>query len=187
MAEMNVPESGGKKGKKRSKKMSTRIDLTPMVDLGFLLITFFMLTTTFNKPQAMEVNMPLKPKADDPPPPEIKESKVLNLILSKDNKIYYYKKSQTDPKIVVDSTDYSKDGIRKVILTRQAEIIRDWQNKDELIILIKPRKSSKYKNLVDILDEMAITQTKKYAIVDFMENDSLIVAGRQAITVGGPQ
>ena len=86
MAEMQTADSGGhKKGKKvRSKKISTRIDFTPMVDLGFLLITFFMLTTTLQKPQTMQIFLP--EKADDIDQPKVKESKVLTLLLGKNDK-----------------------------------------------------------------------------------------------------
>ncbi len=68
MAEMQTSDSGShKKGSKkvRTKKMSTRVDLTAMVDLGFLLITFFMLATTMNKPKTMEVNKPAKEDKED--------------------------------------------------------------------------------------------------------------------------
>jgi len=91
MAEMNVPESGAKKGKKkaRSKKMSTRVDLTAMVDLGFLLITFFMLATTFNKPKTMEI---VKPAKDDDKKdvPVIKMSKTVSFLLGNNDKVYWY-------------------------------------------------------------------------------------------------
>lgn len=162
MAELNTGEGGGKKkGKKvRSKKMSTRIDLTPMVDLGFLLITFFMLTTTLSKPQTMEINMPVKPK-DDTEEQAVKESQTLTLILSKNNRIYYYM-GITDPK--VEYTNFSANGVRKILTEKDKELRA--QGKDGLIVLIKADDESKYKNLVDILDEMKITNIKRYAIVD---------------------
>jgi biopolymer transport protein ExbD len=155
-----ISDSGkGEKGKKRSKKVSTKIDMTPMVDLAFLLITFFMLTTTFNKPQAMEVNMPDKTKDMQKQP--IKDSKALTVILGKDDKIYWYRGLE-NPK--VETTDYSDQGIRKVLLEKNKQI-------QDLVVLIKAEDISKYKNIVDILDEMHIADIKRYAIVDITPVD----------------
>src|SRR5215207_6295577 len=181
MAEMNPSESGGKKkhgGGKRSKKMSTRVDLTPMVDLGFLLITFFMLTTTLAKPQIMALVMPDKDvKKEDVEP--VKESKVLTLLLGPNDKVYWYE-GITDPKL--DSTDYAAEGLRKVILDKMDKVKGQWGMEDYedfktkepkkgsfLNILIKPTKDARYKNLVDALDEMAITKTRYYVILDISE------------------
>jgi len=157
MAEMDTSGGGGKKrhGKKRSKKLSTRVDLTAMVDLAFLLITFFMLTTTLNKPKTMEINMPAKDK-EKKETQAIKESKAMTIILGENNKIYYYF-GITDPKVEI--TDFSAEGIRKVLLEKNKEI-------SGLIVVIKPTEKSKYKNVVDILDEMTITNIATYAIVD---------------------
>ena len=157
-------DGGGKGGKKRAKKMSTKIDMTPMVDLAFLLLTFFMLTTTFNKPQTMELTMPEKEKEGDKPP-EVNEKKVVTLILGAQDKIYWYQ-GITDPKIEL--TNFSKDGIRKILTTKDKEI-------PGMIILIKPSKESKYKNLVDILDEMTITSMKRFALVKITSTDDELV------------
>ncbi len=81
--------SGKKDGKVRSKKTSTRIDMTPMVDLAFLLLTFFVMTTTLNKPQTMEITMPEKPKTEDKQP-MVNEKRVLTLVLGGDDKVYWY-------------------------------------------------------------------------------------------------
>ena len=88
MAEVSQ-DSGKKDGKVRSKKTSTRIDMTPMVDLAFLLLTFFVMTTTLNKPQTMEITMPEKPKEQDKPP-VVNEKRVLTLVLGGNNKVYWY-------------------------------------------------------------------------------------------------
>src|SRR5208283_4219841 len=89
MAEIADDGGGhGKGGKKRAKKQSTRIDMTPMVDLGFLLLTFFVLTSTFSKPKSMEISFPA-PTPPDVKPPEVKNG--LNIILTKDHRIFYYK------------------------------------------------------------------------------------------------
>src|SRR5579872_4739532 len=156
---------GGKKGGKiRSKKSSTRIDMTPMVDLAFLLLTFFILTTTLSKPTTMEITMPEKPKAEDKQP-EVNEKKVLTLVLGANDKVYWYV-GITEPE--AKKTDFSKDGVRKVLLEKKAEI-RD------LIVLIKAMDESKYKNMVDILDEMTISNVQRYAIVDITSADKEIV------------
>jgi len=173
MAEMQVKDSGGGKGK--PKKMSTRVDLTPMVDLGFLLITFFMLTTTLSKPQIMALVMPDKDvKIDDLEP--VKEGKVLTLLLGANDKVYWYE-GITDAKL--DSTDYSAEGLRKVILNKMDKVqatygqdtYNDVKTKEEkkgsfINVIIKPTKDSRYKNLVDALDEMAITHVRYYVILD---------------------
>ena len=181
MAEMNTPESGAKKGKKkaRSKKSSTRVDLTAMVDLGFLLITFFMLATTFSKPKAMEVNKPAKDKEKTEDLPEIKQSKTYSIVMGKN-----------DTSIKVDSTFFSRTGIRAMIKQRQLEVQQQWGNKDELFVMIKPLPDSKYRNMVDILDEMAITGVKRYAIIDeFSEIDKLVAAksGNRLVSDKGMQ
>src|ERR1043165_6176881 len=94
MAEMDTSSSGGHKkgpGVKKGKKLSTRIDLTPMVDLGFLLITFFMFTTTLAKPKTMEINMPYKDENLDPnKQSKVKESTAMTILLSKMHRVYYY-------------------------------------------------------------------------------------------------
>src|SRR5579871_372419 len=160
---------GGKKGGKvRSKKTSTRIDMTPMVDLAFLLLTFFVLTSTLSKPQTMEITMPEKPKEDDKQP-EVNEKKVLTLVLGANDKVYWYV-GITEPE--AKRSDFSKDGIRKVLLEKKSEI-RD------LIVLIKASDESKYKNLVDILDEMTISSIQRYAIVDITSADKQIVKETQ--------
>jgi len=155
---------GKKGGKIRSKKSSTRIDMTPMVDLAFLLLTFFILTTTLSKPQTMEITMPEKPKPEDKQP-EVNEKKVLTLVLGANDKVYWYV-GITEPE--AKRTDFSKDGIRKVLVEKKSEI-RD------LIVLIKAMDEAKYKNMVDILDEMTISNVQRYAIVDITSADKEIV------------
>ncbi len=161
MAELNEKDSGKKGGKKKRKKASTRVDLTPMVDLGFLLVTFFMLTTTFSKPQTMEINMPVKPKGTEVTQEDqnaVKASKALTLLLSGEDKIYYYT-GVGDLNNPVKKTDYSQEGIRKLLLELNGSI-------KDMVVLIKPTDDSTYKNVVDILDEMNITNIKRYALVD---------------------
>lgn len=152
----------GKHKKKSPKKMSTRIDLTPMVDLGFLLITFFMLTTTFSKPQTMEINMPVKNDKDST---FVKESKAITVILGEDNKLFWYTGTTEGAKPEdVELSNYSKDGIRKILIEKNHTI-------QDFTVLIKAVDKSKYKNVVDIFDEMNITAVKRYALVDITPED----------------
>lgn len=192
MAEMEVADKGGKKGPgvKKGKKLSTRVDLTPMVDLGFLLITFFMLTTTLNKPKTMEINMPYKdeiiPEEDET---KIKESTALTVLLSKKHRIYYYEGMATDPETPPDVkvTGFKPEkGIRDVIINKM-KAVEDLKRagqltaKDKTTILIKPDTTSTYEDLVNILDEMAINDVRVYAIVDITDVDrEFITATEQA-------
>ena len=181
MAELAQDTGGGKKkgGKVRSKKMSTRIDFTPMVDLGFLLITFFMLTTTLAKPNILALVMPEKDiKKEDVEP--VKESKVLTLLLGADDKVYWYE-GITDAKL--DSTNYAAEGLRDVILKKmdkvkeqfgqetfkrknKAGVEEEFTDGSYVNVIIKPMKEARYKNLVDALDEMAICKVRYYVILD---------------------
>ena len=170
MADIDTSSGGGHgkhKGGVRSKKMSTRVDLTPMVDLAFLLISFFMLTTQLSKSVAMDLAMPKKPDNETIKPEPVPGSKVLNLIADKDDELWYY------PDVIVaglKKVDYSPKGIREVILKRQAEVKAKWgldkEGDSKLVVLIKLTDDANYKNMVDILDEMDITKTKIYAIQD---------------------
>ena len=141
MAEIQPKGDSGGGGKKRAKKMSTKIDMTPMVDLAFLLLTFFMLTTTFAKPNVMQLTMPVKEKLPDEEQTKIKASQAMTIILGPEDKVYYYFGLNTpnDPtvaKVDLQVTNYSATGIRKVIQDRQAAA---GGVKEKLpIILIKP-------------------------------------------------
>jgi biopolymer transport protein ExbD len=155
MADIQVKDSG-KGGKVRSKKNSGKPDMTPMVDLGFLLITFFMFTTTFSKPNMMKLNMPDKPKPNDPLP-EIKLSNTITILLGKDDRIFWH---QQDMKgLTVDNiteTDYSVNGIRKDI-TKMRNKAADTA---VFTVILKPTDECNFKNTVDILDEVSITAAR---------------------------
>ncbi len=149
---------------RNNRKKSTSVDLTPMVDLGFLLITFFMLATSFGKPKAMEV---IKPDIGDPSP--VPQSKTATLILGSRDMIYNYSLPDgaiTSFESYVDSIDYGPGGLRKYIHRRQDEVAAKYGDKEMLFVIIKPLPTSSFKNLVDVMDEMLICNVKRYAIVD---------------------
>jgi biopolymer transport protein ExbD len=181
MAEMDTSSSGGKgKGVKKGKKLSTRIDLTPMVDLGFLLITFFMYTTTLAKPKVMEIKMPYQdPNMKIEDQSKIKESVALTVLLSKNHRIYYYEGLASDPNKLPDIkvTGFNqKNGIRQEIINKMKTVASMKSSgalgpKDEMTVLIKPDSTSSYGDLVNMLDEMTINAVKVYAIVDITDVD----------------
>ena len=198
MAEMQTSQGGGKKkgSKVRGKKMSTRVDLTPMVDLAFLLLTFFMMTTTFNKPKVMELATPEEPK-DTTQRTKIKESTVLVLMLSDRDRIYWYDYQDNGDPPTVTNTDFSESGVRKIILDKKSRVEQqhglddrkkwDEEKKDsidiktsKLITLIKPDSTSNFKNLVDILDEMAINDVTKFVLTDITDKERQMIADAKA-------
>jgi len=167
MAEMDTSSGGGHKkgpGVKKGKKMSTRVDLTPMVDLGFLLITFFIFTTTMSQPTAMKLFLPKdvdKPEEQN----KVKLSAVLTIMLGKNDQIYYYEGD--DPKTLKPS---NFKGIRDVILDKK----RRTDPKD-FVVVLKPTADATYKNTVNILDEMTIDEIKRFALVDISAPELQVV------------
>jgi biopolymer transport protein ExbD len=196
MAEIIQNEGGGKKkGKQRAKKHSTHIDMTPMVDLFCLLLTFFMLTTAFSKPKMMEIALPEPPK-DINKTPEIPKERALTVILDENNQVFYYFGNANPlkpPLPTVYLTDFSKDGIRKVLLNRNMELYKQISqyNDDVLtgkidlprdsvekfikqlkrtdktspVVLVKATDGATYGDMVNIIDELTITEIPVYSIV----------------------
>lgn len=200
-----------KKVKKRAKRHGTHIDMTPMVDLACLLLTFFMLTTAFSKPKVMEIVLP--PKKDNTHPPEISKGRVLNVILTADSKIYWYNGLAAKPPYpTLSVTDFSKDGIRKLILERNKllfsridslnkgiiegtsstpkdsvkSVIKQMKRDDKSgpIVMIKSDESAKYKDFVSIIDEMAITNVAIYSVTELNAVEKKMIADFKAGNTG---
>lgn len=201
MAEVSTSsKEPGKKGK--PKKLSTRIDFTPMCDLGFLLITFFMLSTSMSKPQTMELSMPSKDKVAEEEQNKVKASTAVTIILGAENKVFYYfgiGTEEQEPQVI--ETSFAPDGIRRVLLQRNQEVVAQMKqlkeqmtnriiteeefkkkaseiksNKTAPVVLIKSTDEATYENLVDILDEMQICNIARYAIVDITDYDKGLIA-----------
>ena len=173
MASLDTGDSGGghKKGPgvKKAKRMSTRVDMTPMVDLGFLLITFFIFTTTVAQPTAMKLFLPKdvdKPEEQN----KVKESGAFTIMLGKADQIYYYE--GLDP-TKIQATSFK--GIREQILMKKKTT-----PVDDLVMIIKPTADATYKNTVDILDEMTIAEIKRYAMVDISPQEYELVKVTEA-------
>ncbi|MDE3144508.1 MAG: biopolymer transporter ExbD [Bacteroidota bacterium] len=170
MADVQQKESSRKLGCARSKKLSTRIDLTPMVDLGFLLITFFIFTTTLSRPTAMKLILPADGNGSKSP-----QSKTLNLILSSDNNVIYYSGLAKETAAI---TNYSVSGLRSIIENKMKEVGMLSGNKSETVVLIKPTNHSTYKNVVDALDEMKISGVTRFVLTDATEEEAALLARR---------
>jgi biopolymer transport protein ExbD len=205
MAEIIKEEGGKKGGKRRPKKHSTHIDMTPMVDLACLLLTFFMLTTAFSKPKVMEIVLPDKTPVDPINAPKVDEKKTINIILDANDKVYWYDgAAKKAPYPALNASNFSKDGIRKMLLNRNRDLFLKIEkyNKDVLagkvvpprdtiakrilaikradksgglMVLIKAADKVKYGNIVDALDEIAICNIPRYAIVDLTTQEKAML------------
>lgn len=164
-------DGGHKKGPgvKKAKKLSTRLDMTPMVDLGFLLITFFIFTSTMSTPTTLDLFMP-KDTNKDEELNKAKESGALTILLGKDNNIYYYEGQLSVDEASNNFKSTNFKGIRDVIIDKKRST-----PPEDLVIVIKPNEEATYKNTVDILDEMTINQVKRFALVDILEIENELI------------
>ena len=185
MAELNTGGGEGKGKKVRSKKQDAGVDLTAMVDLAFLLITFFMLTTSLSKPQSMDLAMPDKtpperPQTDLP----VSEDRTMTLLLGEKNQIVWYYGLPNEPIEGPTKVGYGKNGIRKELLSKVKSVVARYGGdpKKGLIVLIKASKKSTYKNLVDVLDEIAIAKVPSQAIVDITPEDNAMLEKEGLLT-----
>ncbi|MEL1240780.1 ExbD/TolR family protein [Flavobacterium flavipallidum] len=182
MAELNTDSGGDKGGKVRSKKQNSKVDLTAMVDLAFLLITFFMLTTSLSKPQAMSLGLPDKDPKEKVEDMKVDENRTMTILLGDNDQMYFYMgiiNSPMAPKLIA----YGKDGIRKELIKRKKDVAAYTAAKGNpeqgMIVIIKPGKKSNYKNVVDVLDEMAISSIPTYTIVnDFLPEEQKLLEGK---------
>jgi biopolymer transport protein ExbD len=201
MAEVNTGGGGGggKHQKKRAKKLSTRIDMTPMVDLGFLLLTFFMLTTTFSQPKVIQLTPPVK--SDDKT--KIQDTLSLTLVLGKSDTVYYFKGrlSLNPDSNNVMQTNFSNDGLRKLVLNSNQFVmnsikpLQDQHNANKVtdtayarlldkaegnkyarFVIIKTDTNTKYINVVMTLDEMNICNVARYSLIDANDDDMKMIA-----------
>lgn len=171
MSEASEHKKGG--GKAKAKKHSTRIDMTPMVDLGFLLVTFFIFTTTLSKPTTMDLVMPADKEEPKPTDTKVNNKEVLVLLLGDKNVIYYYTPNENLEIDELLTTDYSAKGLRKLLNEKKKEVealgpVPDKDGKPgprKITVLVKPTDKSRYVNFIDVLDEIKVSDISKYVVV----------------------
>ncbi|MFT4095327.1 MAG: biopolymer transporter ExbD [Niabella sp.] len=179
------------KATRSHRTISLRIDMTPMVDLGFLLITFFIFTATLNEPRTFSLYMPKGDEGSTLVP----ESGALNIIIDKQGRLYYYEGKPTDNRTAYKTASLTT--IRKVIIDKKMDVISKYRQdadcearavanhadpgdcrQKDLMVLIKPAKDADYKNIVGVLDEMTINKIARYAIVDPEKEDLDFIGSR---------
>lgn len=195
-------DSGHKKGPgvKKAKRLSTRVDMTPMCDLGFLLITFFIFTTTMQTPTTMDLNMP-KDTEKKEQQTEVKQSGALTIMLGKDNHVYYY-----EGQLATDGSNFKTSNfkeIRDIIINKKKDVmsryvpdpdceakakkegkpISDCRDKD-FVVIIKPDSDATYKNTVDIIDEMSINKVKRFAMIKITDTEYGLIKKTEESNVG---
>ncbi|MFT4204925.1 MAG: biopolymer transporter ExbD [Chitinophagaceae bacterium] len=175
MADVDLgSDSGhGKKGPgvKKAKKLSTRVDLTPMVDLGFLLLTFFVFSSTLSQPTSMHLTMPDDRQDDKQDQNQAKASGALTIILGKDNSVFFYE-GEPNPT----GANWKESSLSDI----RGEIVKKKQStaSDDFVVVIMPGDNSTYENVVSILDEMKISIVERYALVNIDEATAKVLASK---------
>ncbi|SDL94569.1 ExbD/TolR family protein [Chryseobacterium taihuense] len=159
MAEVIAQEKQG--GKSRQRKKRIGIDMTPMVDLGFLLITFFMFTTNFTKPNVMDLGLPAKGPTE--PTNVIDDKNQITFIIGKDNRIFYHQSNEKDiVKSGLKETDYNGVNVARII----SQAYENAPKKEIFTIIVKPTDEANYKNFVDMMDNISLAKKDRYGIAD---------------------
>ncbi|MCH5596648.1 ExbD/TolR family protein [Niabella ginsengisoli] len=177
--------------------------MTPMVDLGFLLITFFIFTATMSSPTTMDLNMP-KDNKNEEDQTKVKQSGALTIMVGKDNNLFYYEGELAPDGSNFQSTNFKE--IRSAIIKKKKQVEAsyvtdaaceakarqegknpaDCRQKD-FFVLIKPTEEANYKNVIDLLDEMTINKVARYALIDpFDTEKDLITASQGSAPAAAP-
>lgn len=154
-----APRGHDKKKKKHKKmrRLGIRLDMTPMVDVAFLLLTFFMLTTTMNRPQTMEINIPPGESTV-----EVAESNLLTLRVKEDGSIFWNIGVEPPQKV-----EYK---------ALRALMVGKLQQNPKLITLIKVDRKGKYHMMVDIMDELNLANVTRFSLAPMQEADKQVLA-----------
>ncbi len=166
MADVEVAEVRKKGGRKKKRRLAIHIDMTPMVDVSLLLLTFFMLTTAFNRPQAMEINLPPSDTKV-----EVAETNLMTLLVTPDGSIYYH--IGTKPPQKVEWKDF-----RNLIINSNKANSR-------LITLIKVSRKAKYQDMINILDELNVDNVTRFSLAPMTPQDQQALAKVGANLKGG--
>jgi biopolymer transport protein ExbD len=168
MSEVSLPQEYKRPVHVRSKKLSTRIDMTPMVDLAFLLLTFFILTTTLNKAFVLPIVVPEEADSEDHRTP-INEDHLLTIILDDQNRVYWrHGISDSHLKLI----PFSHESIQDLLLTKNSEI-------EKMVLFVKATGRARYEHFVNMMDEITDAKLNRYCIVDITtEDEELIRAHR---------
>jgi biopolymer transport protein ExbD len=161
MGEILQHEHGKKAGVRKTKKANLRVDLTPMVDLGFLLISFFVFTTTLAKPMAMHLAVPDDNNIKEPSLAPV--NKTLNLVLGANNNVFYYEGDNLNQ---IKNIGTKASDLRDVIINKKIKLKNYFGSDTSLIVLIKPTNDATYANVINALDEMLINEVKTYVLMD---------------------
>ncbi len=171
MAEITNQTSQNKNKRTQCNKKSTRVDLTPMVDLGFILITFFIFTAALTDAKAMNLVLPNDKEIDVTD--AVCESCALTFILASNNQLFYYEGKEE--KALYKTSDYSSTGIRKLIVEKRKRVMNKI-GKDNMVLIIKPMGHSNFKNLIDVVDECSISVVKRFYIDELTESENKKIA-----------
>jgi len=163
MAELTASEKPGRRGTRN--RQVPRIDLTAMVDLAFLLITFFIMATSLAKPKAMALAMPVKENHPDAVP----ESRTMTICIGNNNHAVWYMGMIENPLIPPTLVDFSKTGLRAALVNTNKKVLQ--ASGKPLIVVLKPSAHSVYSDFVAALDELNITNIQSYAVANITPKD----------------
>src|SRR2546425_7928921 len=140
--------TGGRKGGgilSKKRRVGIRIDMTPMVDVAFLLLIFFMVTTVFRTPQALEINLPPDPNAKK----EVSEEKVLSVRVLPDDRSYWRR---------------AKEPWARTQVEKLADVFKNYRGNSEIIVLIKIDREAKFNHMVQIIDELDLANLTRFSL-----------------------
>lgn len=162
----------------RSKKLESRVDLTAMVSVSFLLIVFFMVTIDLAKPNEIQLDLPYHDESTCGKISCISEYRIITMLLDDNDKLVSYQGLLSYPIEKPKMLSYDSNGIRQELHNKKKSIQEFYGDSSRgPIVIIKPSKKCNYKNLIDILDEMTIAKIDTYAILnDFTPEESQLLA-----------
>jgi biopolymer transport protein ExbD len=160
MADVQTPEAKGGKtalGLRKRKRVGVRVDMTPMVDVAFLLLIFFMVTTVFRTPQALEINLPPDRNAHV----DVNQEKVLTITVLQDDRSYWRR---------------AKDPWARTEVAKLGDVFKTYKGNKDVIVLIKIDREAKFNNMVKIIDDLDQANLTRFSLQELSPEEKKEVA-----------